>query len=239
MSASGHRVKSTKNSNTAPLNRDEIIVRLGDALSKYDYPKVAFDFRRNRQVDFASYRQLELSIRRQLRSRQPHVVKDGLSNVLFWGYATSPGRQTSRVKRFRDEVGIAQIERFIRAVQGPLSLTAIKACELPQFSGISFISKVLMFLDPVRYVTLDLQLAKIKRTKTATKFSALSVSPTALRVTAGNEAFYLWWCLACASLARKYFTGTTAADVERGFFGLVRTGNAELAAQLLEAVDDC
>src|SRR5205823_5589765 len=84
---------------------------------------------------FASYRELECFIRAQLRCDRPAVVRDGLSNVLYWGYATSPGRQRSRVEKFRQEVASEQIRNFMTVVRGTPGLRAIKECRLPQFSG--------------------------------------------------------------------------------------------------------
>ena len=107
-------------------------------------------------------RELEAAIGAQLKSSDTVKVKDGLSNVLYWGYYND-GRRDYKVKRFRSKVTEEQLGcgiQIFNDVCGP-GLTEIRDWILPIFSNMSFISKLRMFLDPTRYVTLDLKLAEI------------------------------------------------------------------------------
>lgn len=213
------------------------IEKLGAAISAYDFPLVAYDFRAGKEKrDFHSYFELEEFIRAQLLADDHVEVKNGVSNVIFWGYATSKGRQLDRVKRFRSEVSDQQISKFCKSIRNnDIRLRDIAECNLPQFSKVSFISKILMFLEPTRYVTLDLQLGKIKGAKIETPFKNLNIYPTYIPVTSQNESFYSEWCSLCCYVAREYFSanGIRGVDVERGFFSLVRDGQIETAASIL------
>ncbi len=217
---------------------DEKIRRLRKAISDYDFPMVVYDFQKQSEKSgFGSYRTLEQYIRDMLVSDRNDAIKNGLSNVLYWGYATTPGLQRVRIQRFRSQVTDHQLSAFSRIIgaASSIGLSDVSKCELPQFSNLSFISKVLMFIDPSQYVTLDLQLSKIKKSEVSTCFRYLKVCPTYLPVNEQNQKFYSSWCKTCAELAQEYFysDGARAVDVERGLFTLVRNNETDFAASLL------
>ena len=217
------------------LNRS-CLNRLGAAIRGYNFPCVAYDFSNNKQITFQAYSALERHIQIQLLSQQTNVVKDGLSNVLYWGYLTSAGRQTNRVQAFRNDVTALQLNQFIATVNnGVSSLSVLSGIHMPQFSNVSFVSKILMFLDPARFVTLDLQIAKLREADAPSIFCALKRNKTSIPVTLNNEAVYAAWCMLCRLIAVQYFshTGARAVDVERGVFTLIRDGDAEVAAECL------
>ena len=161
------------------------IHQLAAAISEYDFPLVAYDFDNEAEKnDFQSYFELERFVHAQLLSDKQEDVKNGLSNVIYWGYATSRGRQKDRVKKFRSEVNDQQIFEFSKSVRSNgIRLQDVARCHLPQFSKVSFISKILMFLDPTKNVTLDLQLSKIRDARTPTSFRNLTICPTYIPVT--------------------------------------------------------
>ena len=106
--------------------------------------------------------EIEAIIRSQLVSGDVTSVRDGLSNVLYWGYART-GYRGRRVQSFRqgvDEQGLNDASKLFRTIRGP-AIKDIKKLKLPQFAGLSFVSKVRMFLEPADYVVLDLQLLKM------------------------------------------------------------------------------
>jgi hypothetical protein len=221
---------------------DHNFQQLREAIYNYDFPMVAYDFiSKEVKSDLHSYRMLEQYIRDLLLSENPKSVRNGLSNVLYWGYATSPGRQRDRVHRFRSQVADHQLSAFSNVIskRTPLSLFDIRDCKLPQFSRLSFISKVLMFIDPGKYVTLDLQISKIKRAGQSSMFRQLDICPTYLPVNGHNQLFYVSWCNLCSRIAVEYFhtAELRAVDVERGIFMLVREGEIELAATIVSQAE--
>lgn len=199
--------------------------------NNYNFPCVAFDFILQEKISFESYDMLESYIRAQLLSNDLTMIKDGLSNVLYWGYATSGGRQTHRVKTFRAEVKLEQLERFLQLIKNSkIGLLEIKSCGLPQFSNLSFITKILMFLDPEKYVVMDLQLAKLKIFFPESFFQNLVVHKTSIPVNKINVLFYETWCQFCQNLAGSLTLEIRAVDVERSIFQMVKENNlAELA----------
>jgi hypothetical protein len=121
----------------------------------YDFPAKLFDFKNGKELEFSDYRRLEAYLQSLLISQNVNKLVDGLSNVLFWGYYRT-GYGVVRVERFRDNVTVNQLKKFSDLVlTGKLNPLAIKDIGMPQFSGFSFVSKILMFLDPERFVILD------------------------------------------------------------------------------------
>lgn len=217
------------------LNRN-CLNRLGVAIRGYNFPCKAFDFVNNKQINFQAYSALERHIQAQLASQKLKVVKDGPSNILYWGYLTSAGRQTRRVQTFRNDVTDSQLKLFTVAVNsGVSSLNVLSGIHMPQFSNVSFVSKILMFLDPARFVTLDLQIAKLQEADATTIICALNRNKTSIPVNMNNEVVYAAWCKLCQLMAVRYFShiNARAVDVERGIFTLIRYGDVEVAAECL------
>ncbi|GAG44048.1 unnamed protein product, partial [marine sediment metagenome] len=166
------------------------------------------------------------------------IVKNGLSNVLYWGYYRM-GIRDCRVNNFRKKATATQLseaQRLFGRLEGP-SVIQIKKLHLPQFSGLTFISKVRMFLDPSNYVTLDLKLMKLREEDQQTIFHDVTLrsNATTIPVTRTKEEFYERWCDLCRRITRENFDGTDvrAVDIERAIFYLVDTNQSELATEIL------
>ena len=204
------------------------------ACGDYAFPLDYFDFNVNQKVAAQDVYDLEVAIRAQLTARESSTVKDGLSNVLFWGYGQI-GYQTNRVDRFRQQVNEAHLAAFQTLIQrGTPTLSSIKKISMPEFSGVSFISKILAFLNPDEYCVLDWQIAKLA---VASKEKALSglegISGTQIRVTARNEAIYDGWRRECRTMSETYYRGKyRAVDVERGFFAFIQDGREDDARRI-------
>lgn len=206
------------------------------AIATYAFPAVYFDFRTSIEVRAASMGVVENAIREMLTSEANGQVLDGLANVIYWGYA-QVGYRDRRVRRFRDDATEDQLNRF-RTLLGStdsIGLDTIAALKLPEFSGISFVSKILAFLDPVKYCVLDKQLLKLALRPGNRALHRVSAG-TQIRVTANNQQAYDAWRQECASISAQYFNGQyRAVDVERGFFQLVQAGRVALAQELYVA----
>lgn len=221
------------------------------AIREYDFPTVTCDFDTGEEeVRHADMGGVEDRIRGLLISPCRKQVKDGLSNVLYWGYANSPGRRGDRVKSFRRDVTDDQLDSFAKIAAckpqpGPVD---IKRIGLPQFSGMSFITKIMMFLDPARYPVLDMKIAEA--------FSQSSDFPPledlvfrkhadcgkreAIRVTRMNECVYRKWASWCRDIADWVNSesgalcgGVRAVDVERAVFTLADSRDRSEAWALL------
>ena len=90
-----------------PLNPAQI-KSLSNAIKRYRYPRVTYDFGKKVEHCHPNMRSLETLVRQLLTSGDEGLVKDGLSNVLYWGYATQDIQET-RVRRFRKKVAPKQL----------------------------------------------------------------------------------------------------------------------------------
>ena len=209
------------------------VSRLAAAIEAYGFPAVYFDFDAGRPVQAINMREVECVVQDMLRSPSRDRVKDGLANVLYWGYAQI-GFGERRVRRFRDLVQPQQIESLQDlARQGPApSLSAVAAIRMPEFSGVSFISKILAFMDPSDYCVLDKQLLKLAAVSGTGALHRVSAG-TQIRVTRANEHAYDDWRAECRGISTRCFGGRyRVIDIERRFFQMVQSGDVAAAARI-------
>jgi hypothetical protein len=108
------------------------------------------------------------------------------------------------------------------------NMVAIKNLHLTEFSGMSFISKVLMFLDQINYCVLDKQISKLRNPECMKSLSQLSFgsNETQIRISHNNQNVYNNFREECGAISARYYHNKfRVADVERGFFTLIQTGN--------------
>ena len=232
------------------LKLDEYAQRLCAAKEAYNYPAVTcYDFdaflkgkrRRLHERKHTSMSDVENLIRKQLVSQDTDVVKDGLSNVLYWGYATQ-GIQRTRVQRFRSGVTTRHISQFRSMLNSPrIDIHAIEQVGMPEYSRIAFISKLLMFIDPSTYPVLDNQIADFGRKHRINGLSDLK-TPTdkSIRSTNKNRSRYADWARLCKQIANRVNSypsspckGLRAVDVERAIYWNIREGQDFEAILLL------
>ncbi len=168
---------------------------------------------------------IEKYIKDLLISKDSLMVKNGLSNVLYWGYATS-GYRDYRVSEFRNKVTPEQLADFklLFSQSKKPSMLELKKVGMPQYSGISFLSKIRMFLDPDNSATLDKQIMKMKFTTLGEEsvLSQFSHKTGQILPTSKNSVAYESWCKKLLSISQDYFEGKyRAVDVERGFFKII------------------
>lgn len=209
--------------------------KLEEAIKDYDFPAVYFDFENEREIIANNMLEVENYIKSKLTSNSIQEVKDGLSNVLYWGHAKT-GYRSTRVYNFRTKVLNKQIEDFQEIAKNNIDLIKIEKLKMPEYSKVSFISKVMMFLCPEKFCVLDKQLAKIS---ICTKVGALGElkygGETYIGVTQQNQKAYLNWCNECKLISEKCFGNKyRTVDIERGFFNLIQKGNCSLAKAIYE-----
>jgi hypothetical protein len=211
-----------------PLTQAQI-EQLNNAILGYNYPAVYFDFDNAQEITAQNIAEVETEIASQLRAQEGRVVKWGLANVLYWGYAQIPYRG-NRVNDFMENVTDQSIENFQRLITATVvpKLMQIKNIGLPQYSGISFISKILMFLNPSAYCVLDQQVAKLRTPECPKILNDLVFrqDETQIRITNHNETVYNGWRNECSEISQMYYQGIyRVVDVERGFFNLIQQNN--------------
>ena len=215
------------------------------AIREYRFPPVTFDFEAGKETRYADMRGVEDRIRGLLTAPSRRQVRDGLANVLYWGYANSRGRRDYRVKEFQKHVTDDQLDRFaeIAARTPPPGPARIKKIGLPQFSGMSFISKIMMFLDPAGCPVLDMKIAEaFSQSSGFPPLEGLVFrkrSDTTIRVTKVNECVYGNWASWCGGIAEyvnasgSSCEGLRAVDVERALFTLADSDRGAEAWTLL------
>jgi hypothetical protein len=205
-----------------------------EAIRGYSFPARYWDFSMEVEQEKNSVTDLEPIIRAQLRSRRTTDVARGLANVIHWGNGKN-GYRHHRRKTFLLNVHDSQIMAFQAAVARDRvpTLSDIKNMKMPQFSGVSFLSKILMFLNPVEYCVLDAQIADGLAGVGAKALHALKRSGTQLAVTPNNQRIYEAWRVECRIISSHYFGGKyRVVDIERAFFGLIQAGQ-KVRAQAL------
>ena len=226
----------------ARLPIDKYAQELCAAVEAYNFPPETYDFQHeplrcydcDRVVKHEDMLEVERFIREQLLSTHLERVKDGLSNVLFWGYAREPGRRLDRVRRFRCKVTCDKLKTFtdvVDSLRGP-GLRDIGRIRLPEFSMMPFVSKIRMFLCPGDYPVLDNILArKFGRSDCFLPLRSLVIlkSDTSIRITESNEQVYEKWACWCRETAQLVNAETSspcknlrAVDVERAIFQLAQ-----------------
>ena len=170
--------------------------------------------------------EVEAVIAGQLRSQEVVSTKHGLANILYWGYAQI-GYRRNRVNDFMNNVlnhHILDFQALINEDNVPTMMEVHRIC-MPQYSGISFISKILMFLNPGAYCVLDKQLTQLRTPGSPKILNELTFrqTETRIRITNHNEAVYNGWRNECSAISQLYFQGNyRVVDVERGFFNLIQ-----------------
>jgi hypothetical protein len=210
-----------------PLTEDHVD-QFRQAILAYSFPSVCYDFLTDQEVEAVCMTDIESIIERQLRSAQLTNIKHGLANILYWGYA-NVGYRWVRVNNFITNVTALQLMDFraLLANNNMPTMLDIKNIRMPEYSGMSFLSKVLMFLNPQNYCILDRQIAKLRSPNSPKALNHLSLGPTEtqIRISDNNEEVYNSWRYECQQTSEDYFNGNfRVVDIERGFFQLIQQG---------------
>ena len=245
-----HQYNPTTSKIMQKLPLKQYAALLCETIGRYDFPPVTYDFAKNEEIRHSGMRAVEKDIHDLLCSGDTQKVKDGLSNVLYWGHANNKFLQTSSLNNFRgapDAELKRKLDRFGRLarelagssiVPSAGSLLKIKELGIPQFGRVSFASKILMFLDPARYPVLDTMIAnKVVNLcfslcfppLQGLKFESIKISPDSAR------AYDTWACW-CREIARVVNNtpespclDVRAVDVERALFALADLKNIDEA----------
>ena len=218
-----------------PLTQQQVNTLQASILG-YAFPAIYFDFVANTKIDAGNMVVLEGVISGMLLSPQQEQTKHGLANVIYWGNANI-GYQSHRVNQFLKNITAAQLQQFQGMVaNGNIpTLRQIKNIRMPEYSGISFISKIVTFLSPVQYCVLDLKLASLGKVPGVKAIHNLKVT-TQVGVTANNSEAYYQWCNECQTISNQYYAGRyRVVDVERGFFNLIQNGPLRVAQDIYNA----
>lgn len=240
------------------LKPKEYAALLCETIEDYKYPAVTYDFVKNKEICHGSMYGVEKYIGDLLRSQNTQEIEDGLANVLYWGYAKNNTRDSKICKFRKANVLNNELSKFMKLIKnlitstnnngtisgGKFLLTIAKNKKIPQF-GISFTSKVLMFIDPIYYPVLDTKIAKRYARKSSFRpLEDLKIYNNIITKTKKNEPVYNYWACWCREIAiminaspQSTCNHFRAVDVERALFTLANSNkiSASLAAESLLA----
>lgn len=202
---------------------------LHDAIGNYAFPPVYYDFEAGIEIVANNMEEVEHVISGQLLSINTEEVRQGLANILYWGYANI-GYRDVRVANLNNNITMEQIEAFqVLLGNGHIpTMAEIKRIQMPQYSGMSFVSKVLMFLNPVEYCVLDKQIANLRTHNGHKSLNHLVFrqNDTQIRISTHNETVYNEWRSECLAISIEYYDNEyRVVDIERGFFQLIQQGH--------------
>ena len=227
----------------------EYVDLLSEAFSGFSFPTVTFDFAGEDERRHEDMRGVEDCIGTSLRSDDVSRVRDGLSDVLFWGYARQ-GRRNFKVRNFRSRMesddGQQRLAGFLEFVRSRPEtcaaerLIALKKLKLPEFGQVSFATKILMFLDPEHYPVLDLKIARTVKQCGFRPLLPLTIH-TGIPITSANAMCYERWACWCRDIAARVNRASgsggqdlRAVDVERALFALTDSQRMGDACRLLK-----
>jgi len=178
-----------------------------------------------------------------LYSHKTNEVENGLLNVLYWGNYTNSRLKYVRINDFYNfktehpikmNTNIDRFQTWLKKIQTTRNkesnIIDIQNMCIPGFkSGISFTSKLLMFLNPEHYPVLDMKIAKIyARQSSFPSLEYLTLRGGSIPIQTTNVACYENWACWCRNIANKVngihsFScrkNIRAVDVERTLFVL-------------------
>lgn len=218
-------------------------------IREYDYPAVTYDCMRRRQRNHGSICSVERHINELLTSGEKESVKCGLLNVLYWGHATNVRLQGRWVAEFEERVTTDMLDEFMDGILPPPPPESpnghFRSIGLPGF-GMSFISKLAMFLCPDVYPVLDTNIARLRNDPfDFAPLRDMRMPARYIPTNTTNERCYgaEWarWCRDVAKLANRELPDLfriRAADVEGAIFTAVRNDRYDDVKRLLMYIVD-
>ena len=95
--------------------------QIAEAIARFDYPSVTYDFIAGCELSFPSMIDLDHYLQDLLLSGAQDKLKDGLSGILYWGHYRAPYRDY-RVAKFR--TGVTTPSSTLRARSFECSMAA-------------------------------------------------------------------------------------------------------------------
>ena len=198
--------------------------------------------------DFGNYNinilGIEQYINEELFSEEHPRIKNGLLNIIYWGNAYMPPFQYSGINNLINRLMPDGIDRFQEFIDNDLSskteskLIKIWGKDIPYFhSGIAFVSKLLMFLNPMDYPVLDKNIAKkCGGSSDFPPLQNLKIDQNSIPINNPNnvDAYESWacWCRKIAKMVtdmpKTPCNDLRAVDVERAIYMAVKHPSDDL-----------
>ncbi len=212
--------------------------RLARALRQVVLPRNLCRFADSSLIRPASHTELETQLAAWLRAKDPDLLQEGLTNVLYWRHQLEGAGQDD-IYDFRAGLrrwSLVDALRLIDWLDGP-GLVSLEHLGLPVFRDIFTLSTLRMLLDPGRYTCLrpvHLQVAALPGRSVLHDFRSEGGHwPVSLL----NETCYERWNQLCRLLGGEFEPAWRAADVERALGRLILDGESEFVLRVLDLAE--
>lgn len=185
------------------------LIILKDAIERYSYPAVTYDFINCYEIKYCSVNELIDDVNPLLMSSNLDDQKEGLKRIIYWGNLNDNRFKCSNFETI--DINYTKINYFA----GVKNLNDLKKLKIPYFGQTSFGSKLLTFINRREFVILD---SKIN------KFLLFNCNFKEFK---NFNSTYQKWLDICTLLAndinntihcKPYYP----VDVERGIFQLIK-----------------
>ncbi len=173
-----------------------------------------------------------------LRAKDPDLVLEGLSNVLYWRFQLE-GEGQEDVYNFRAAVrrwSLVETLRLVDGLAGP-GLVSMANLGLPVFRDLFRLSALRMLLDPLHYTCLRPLHLELRRLPGRTVLHDIRPDGTHWPPSLLNEACYERWNRICRRLGEQFEPAWRAADVERALSKMIQDGEGAQVLRLVQAAE--
>jgi hypothetical protein len=216
------------------LNRSDTEL-LQRALRRVVLPRNLCHFADSSLIRFENHEALEIQLATWLRAKDPEMLLEGLSNVLYWRFQLE-GTGQDDIYDFRAAVrrwSLVDVLRLIDWLDGP-GLVSLDNLGLPVFRDLFTLSSLRMVLDPKRYTCLRPLHLQIRGPPGHTVLHEFRPEGTHWPVSLLNETCYERWNQLCRLLGAELDPVWRAADMERALGQLLEDGEQETVLRLLD-----
>lgn len=208
---------------------------LRSALRRVVLPRHLCRFADSSLVNLLDHEELEVQLGEWLKAKDPVLLLEGLSNVLYWRFQLE-GRGQDEIYDFRAGLrrwSLVDALRLIDWLEGP-GLVSLDHLGLPVFRDLFSLSALRMLLDPVRYTCLRPLHLTMRELPGRTVFHDLNPEAGHWPASLFNEACYERWNQLCRLLGGEFEPAWRAADLERALGRLMEDGEQETVLRLLD-----
>lgn len=212
--------------------------RLGGALRQARRPLHVCRFADGSLLRAADPEDVTSQVGEWLRAKDPDLVLEGLSNVLYWRFQLE-GQGQEDVYDFRAAVrrwSLVETLRLVDGLRGP-GLVSLANLGLPVFRDLFRLSALRMLLDPGGYTCLRPLHLTLRALPGRTVFHDIRPDGAHWPPSLLNEACYERWNRICRRLAAQFEPAWRASDMEQALSRMIEDGEGSLVLRLVQAAE--
>jgi len=212
--------------------------RLGGALRQSRLPLHVCRFADGSVLRATDPEEVTAQVGEWLRAKDPDLVLEGLSNVLYWRFQLE-GQGQEDVYDFRAAVrrwSLVETLRLVDGLQGP-GLVSLANLGLPVFRDLFRLSALRMLLEPGGYTCLRPRHLALRSLPGRTVLHDIRPDGPHWPPSLLNEACYERWNRICRRLAAQFEPAWRASDVERALSKMIEDGEDVQVLRLVQTAE--